>query len=131
VQTLGLFAFGLCAYVLAAHAEQGPPNCPAKPALHTQAVAVTDAAGDMEFAGHCEHAVLPITFLYCPGAHSAHALFSPEYPTLQKQSERAVFPVANVTEFAGHAVHSELPVVLLYVFRPHVTQFPPSVPEYP
>ena len=131
MQTLGLFAFGLCAYVLAAHAEQGPPNCPTKPALHTQAVAVMDAAGEIEFATHCKHAVLPITFLYCPGAHSAHALFSPEYPTLHKQSERAVFPVANVTEFAGHAVHSELPVILLYVLRPQVTQFPPSGPEYP
>ncbi len=40
----------LYAYVSRGHAEHGPPNCPTKPALHTQAVAFIEPAGEIEFA---------------------------------------------------------------------------------
>ena len=64
MQTLGLFAFRLCAYVLAAHAEQGPPNCPTKPALHTQAVCAMEPLGDCELAGQAVQLADPVTLLY-------------------------------------------------------------------
>jgi len=39
-------------YDPAAHAEHGPPFAPVYPALQMQAVAIVDAIGDCEFAGH-------------------------------------------------------------------------------
>ena len=44
--------------MLREHAVHCPPKAPTHPALHTQAVAATDATGERELEAHLVHALL-------------------------------------------------------------------------
>ncbi len=87
-----------------------------KPALHAQAVTFLEAAGDMELLRHVTQALLPITALYCPGRHGAHAPpLGPVNPRKHWQAVDALDP-AGAEAFAGQGVQAALPADTLKVF---------------
>lgn len=57
---------------------------PVYPTSHVQFARPVLASGETLLAGHCEHAVGPVLFLYVPAAHGVQSPPSgPEYPALQ------------------------------------------------
>ncbi len=98
----------------------------------------------MEFAGHDVHdsrpdaeyapalqfvqSPLPVTFLYVPAGHAAHASCKPPvYPALQVHTSTVVLLLGEV-EFAGHRVHAPESAATLNVPAAHGTHGPPSWP---
>jgi hypothetical protein len=89
---------------------------------------VHDSLADAEYAPalHFVQSPLPVTFLYVPAGHAAHASIKPPvYPALQVQASTVVLPLGEV-EFAGHGVHAPKSSATLNVPAAHGMHGPPS-----
>jgi hypothetical protein len=108
-----------------AHAAQGPPSAPVKPALHWHAEAPALRAGATLFAGQGRQAS-PASKV--SAAHSAHASPGPPAkPAAHRQSVSASLAGGDAA-FAGHKLHSALPGAVLNVPAAHAAHAPPSAP---
>ena len=76
---------------------------------------------------HNEQLAVPVTDLYVPAPHAAHATpsASAAYPATQVQSTSAVLPAAELV-CAGHVVQLPAPAARLYVPAPHAVHATPS-----
>jgi hypothetical protein len=121
-------------YVPAPHAVHSAPSEPAVyPATQMQSYTPSLPADELVPAGQLEHAPAPVTDLYLPASHAAHATPSDSAvcPAMQLQSPTPVLAKDELVP-QGHAEHAPVPVSGLYVPTPHAVHSTPSDPAvYP
>jgi hypothetical protein len=83
--------------------------------LHTQAVTLLEATGDIELLRHFKQALLPFTALYSPCAHGAQGPpLGPVNPAKHWHAVEALDPT-GAKELAGQSVQAALPADTLNV----------------
>jgi hypothetical protein len=108
-----------------AHAAQGPPSAPVKPALHWHAEAPALRGAETLLAGQAWHAS-PASKVFA--RHSTHVSPAPPAkPAAHRQSVSASLAGGDAA-FAGHKLHSALPAAGLNVPAAHAAHAPPSAP---
>ena len=95
------------------------------------AILLEPCCNENMFAGHIKHAVEPMSDLYVPAAHCAHAPpFAPVCPGLHSQTASETLP-AGECELSGQNKHVTAPGIGWYVVVGHIVHGPPIGPVKP